>query len=177
MYTKTNILLINSILLFAAGIANCTDFQNNVKSAAKSLGGINCLTDSVFAVENVANDFIDDIQTCSEEESDVVAELVEYCETIARKTENVIDSDNNICRNSAYNEATDANKSPPALCASAITTRMDKLNAIVDKTETYVTNNVDKITDSCSQMAATELKLNLPMFTESVGNCAKLFKK
>lgn len=174
MNSKASILLFASIILALANYGvNCTEFQDKVKAATKNMGGIKCLVDRVFDVEDIANDFIYDIDICNvAQQSAVVTKIVDYCESITRKTDSVIDANDNICRNAAYDDSSDAKKTPPALCASSIRTRMDKVNDFVEKTLKYVTKKEDSVTEACSKIAVTNLKENLPMFAELVLHCA-----
>ncbi|KNC26408.1 hypothetical protein FF38_03335 [Lucilia cuprina] len=173
MYSKIFFLLFASILV----LAKCSTFKNNVKTSTKYLGGINCLIESVFNVENIANEFIYDIQICNNTKpSKFLTQIEDYCKSFGELTENIIDAHDNICKNAAYNETTDVKKITPTLCVSSIRTRMAKLNDLLEKSLNYVTNKAEKITDSCSKIAVNNLKLNLPIFTELVEYCAKLFK-
>lgn len=174
MNSKTKILLIATFL----AVTNATsDFEENVKIASKTLGGINCMIDAVFNIENAAKDYSDDIDLCTAELSVEVSQILANSDSITKKTDIVIELDNGICQNAAYNEKTDAKKTASSSCASSMKKGMNKLYAIVDKTKNYVIDNESEISDSCHKIATSNYKGNLPIFEQLVANCAKLYKK
>lgn len=174
MNCKTTIVLLATLLAFTNA---ASDFEKNIKIAAKTLGGINCMIDAVFSVENAALDYSSEIDLCNVEPSAEVSQIVSNSESITKKTDNVINIDNGICQNTAYNEKTDAKKAASSLCINSMTNAMNKLYKVVDSTKNYISNNESNISDSCLKIATTQFKTELPMFEELVKNCAKLYKK
>ncbi|XP_046801831.1 uncharacterized protein LOC124418708 [Lucilia cuprina] len=168
MNIKIITILFASILALSCG-SDLSDFTTNVEKSTKTLGGINCLTEAAFSVENVANDFIYDIEICNAKASAVVTKLNNYSKTITHKTAKVIDADDNICNNAAYDDA-DASDIPSTACTNKMNTLMGNLYTAVSDTIIYLATN-PAIADSCSEIAANTLKLNLPILTEAVKMC------
>lgn len=182
MFIKITLSFLASILALSSAaevtLLSKANFTKNVKESTQNLGGINCLVNAVFNVEDTANNFMYNIQLCKlEEQPQIISHLVENCELLNSKTNIVINADDHICRNAAYNESTDAYKVPPALCGRTIRQGMSKVYNMVYKTFQLLNIESAFIDDPCSQMAATKLKLNLPVFTELVQNCPKIFEE
>lgn len=180
MFNKIKIVLFVGILALASAqnvtLPSKANFNNYVKESTQNLGGINCLVSAIFNVEDTANNFMYNIQLCKlEEQPEIISQLVENCEILNSKTNIVINADDNICKNAAYNESTDAYKVPPALCGRAIRNGMSRVYNMVYRTFQLLNEESASIEDPCSQMAATKLKLNLPVFAELVENCPKIF--
>lgn len=176
MNSKVTILLFVSGLVLARGVNDFGSegvFTQNVQASANNLGGVNCLVNAVFDVENVAEDFIYNIQVCHVTVSDVVKQILKYSKVITKNTAKVITADDNPCNNAAYNES-DAKVVAPAACTTEIKSQMGKLYDAVYTTYTYLNTDIT-IEDSCSNIAAQNLKLNLPIFAQAIDNCAILF--
>ncbi|XP_023297524.2 uncharacterized protein LOC111680132 [Lucilia cuprina] len=179
MNSKIIILLFANILALSRGADDFGSqeiYTTNVLASTSTLGGVNCLIEAVFNVENLANDFSYNIQVCNVNASAVVSEILNLCNTITENTEAIINTDDNVCKNAAYEES-DAGNLAPVACTQQINTLMVNLFTAVSNTYNYLALDESTIGDTCSAIAANTLKINLPILPESVNNCALLFKQ
>ena len=170
MANKILILFVAFIVVLGGAKASLkTDIANSVKT----LAGINCLVETAFNVENAANDFSYDIEVCNADVADEISTILDNAAAITEITGKIIDVNDGICGNAAYNESTDADTIPPKRCSNLIKTHFDNLKNAVTTAQDSL-SNLSKIEDSCSRTAASSFKSQLSIFAGSVKECSSL---
>lgn len=170
MSNKSLILFVGLIVALASAKASLT---TNVASSVKSLAGINCLVETAFNMENAAKDFSYDIEVCKVDVADEISTILDNAAGITEITGKIIDVNDGICANAAYNESTDAGNKPPKRCSNLMKTHLGSLNTAITTAQSSLAK-LSKIKDSCSRTAASSFKSQLSIFTGSVKECSSL---
>lgn len=177
MNSKITIFLFTTIVVALAGPAkssNANSFTTNLNNSIKTLGGINCLVESVLDVENAANEFAANIKICNVKQTAAVSTILDDCNLLQALSGRIVEVNNNVCKNAEYNEKSDAKITAPSRCARDMTNKITHLYNFL----LYSLNDLNQdIKDSCSENAVNDLLINLEYFPDAIEVCAKSYKK
>ncbi|KAM7348556.1 uncharacterized protein ACRADG_007826 [Cochliomyia hominivorax] len=144
-----------------------------LKSALRTLKGVNCTIKQVIAVKNATQKFIDDIHSCGADAVNAFKNVITAAQSVIATCNNILHLNENVCNN---DESTNGKPSTPFSCFVKLFRQLLKLRKQIKNTLSAIKKvpAVPSEAAGCANNAVTELTNVFTSFPSFVKTCSKL---